>query len=60
LEDTLFVDFENGCPTELHTGFNRTLEAAGPLVEMLSRVRWSCALPLTCGQLAGPSTIATL
>ena len=58
-EDALYVEFENGCPTRLHTAWSQVLDGVDPLLETLSHVRWSCAVELTCGVFEGPSTLVT-
>jgi hypothetical protein len=58
LEDSLLVDFANGCPTQLRTTLNQPLDQIDALLETLGRVRWACAAELTCGIVVGPSTIA--
>lgn len=57
-EDSLFVEFENGCPTRLKTRFSHGLDGVEPLLETLSHVRWACAVEFTCAQFEGPSTLA--
>ena len=59
-EESLVVHFENGCPSSFHA--QRLHEI--PMVQQalsgpLRKVRWACAMPLECGEVLGPSTIAT-
>ena len=58
LEQTLYVEFEQGCARRAMNLVSSDRAAAAAALEALASVRWECARNLSCGRTNGPSTIA--
>lgn len=56
-EGRLYLELEQGCPRRLYGSWGRALASAGELADVLSLLRLSCALELTCAEVEGPSTL---